>query len=191
VVVSYRKGPHLSHEAVSASPPCGDARLGGAISSWWWCNRVNGSPFYGLVGSTGSINVGLSSASSFSSFGAGETLVVDLTNGFLPDTNGELGLYNTNSFGTASAIEDYVLWGANGIRDSVAANAGIWTDDQSIDISSLGAGQSVQLGIGLPGNGAADYLIGTSSLGASNVPEPSRIFLTMMGAMMVFLRRRR
>ena len=102
-----------------------------------------------------------------------------------------LASINTNSFGTASAIEDYVLWGASGIRDLTAENAGIWTDNDSIDVSGLGAGETVQLGIGLPGDSAADYTTGTGTLGSTNVPEPSIGLLALSGLCFLARRRRR
>ena len=43
-------------------------------------------------------------------------------------SDGELGLYTSTSFGSSSAIIDYVEWGSpNHTRSSVAVNAGIWT----------------------------------------------------------------
>ena len=65
-------------------------------STWWWCNRVNGSPFYSTVSSSSTIDTNLSSATSLN-VGAGEILVLDLTAGFLPNVNGELGLYNVKT----------------------------------------------------------------------------------------------
>jgi hypothetical protein len=136
---------------------------------WWWCNRVNGSPsFYATVASASTIDAALSTATSLD-VGPGEILVVTLTSGFLPDANGELGLYNSNSFGSSGAIEDYVLWGANGIRDFTAALAGIWIDNDSIDVSGIAVGETIQLGGGLPGNEASEYSIGPSGLGVAPV----------------------
>ena len=49
--------------------------------------------------------------------------------GSLDAGSGEVGLYNTSSFGSASAIESYVEWGASGHgRSGTAVEAGIWTD---------------------------------------------------------------
>ncbi|NNC90222.1 MAG: hypothetical protein HKN82_17330, partial [Akkermansiaceae bacterium] len=143
------------------------------LTGWWWCNRVNGSPFYALVTSNSTVDAGLSSpGATLTNFGAGQVMVLDLTSGFLPDANGELGLYTTNSFGSASAIHDYVLWGGSGIRDLTAQNAGIWIDNDSISVAGLGAGDTIQLKPGLPGNSAADYEIAPSTLGAEQVAAP-------------------
>ena len=157
------------------------------ISSYWWCNRVNGSPFYSTVASASTIDASLSTATSFA-IGTGEILVLDLTSSFLPDSNGELGLYNTNIFTSSDAIVDYVLWGANGIRDSVAAAAGIWIDNDSIDVSGLTVGDSVQLSLNAPGNQAGDYFVGLASLGvAQSIPEPSSIAFFGVAAGFLFI----
>jgi len=160
------------------------------ISTYWLCNRVNGSPFYSQV-SSATINVGLSTATSLS-IEAGEILVLDLGSGILSAANGELGIYNTNSFGSASAIEDYVLWGANGIRDLVAQNAGIWTDNDSIDVSGLGAGDTIQLSLSQDGNSAGDYSVAAQTLGvAQSVPEPSSLALASLAGIGLLRRKRK
>ena len=142
------------------------------ISSWQWCNRLNGSPFYTGVSSSSTIDTNLSTATSFN-VGIGEILVVGITAGLLPNGSGELGLYNSGSFGSSSAIEDYVAWGADGIRDSVADAAGIWVSGTFITVSGLGVGDSIQLGLGKAGNAQDEYFVGASSLGiAQSVPEP-------------------
>ncbi len=162
-----------------------------SLTSFWWCNRVNGSPFYTRV-SDDTINSSLSSATSFSSLGAGQTLVLDLGAGLLPDANGELGLYNTNSFGSATALEDYVLWGGNGVRDSVAQNAGIWSDNEFIDVSNIGAGESIQLSLAEDGDLASEYFIGGASLGvAQSIPEPSSFLLLSLSCLGLLRRRRK
>jgi hypothetical protein len=102
-------------------------------SSWWLCNRVNGSPFYPTLASA-TIDTNLSSATSLV-VAPGEILVLEIV-GLLPDANGELGTYNVNNFGSASAIEDYIAWGAGGIRDS--GQAGDSKLDYFIDMSTLG-----------------------------------------------------
>ena len=143
-------------------------------SGWQWCNRVNGSPFYGAV-SASVIDTNLSTAASLN-VGAGEILVLDVAAGFLPNGNGELGLYNSGSFGSTTALEDYVLWGAAGTRDSVADAKGIWTDNEFIDVTAMTTGDSLQLGLGNPGNDEDEYFVGPSSLGiAQSVPSPAAL----------------
>jgi hypothetical protein len=42
--------------------------------------------------------------------------------------DGELGLYNSASFGSSTAIQDYVEWGSAGhFREPVAVGAGVWS----------------------------------------------------------------
>ena len=57
----------------------------------------------------------------------GEFVTVDA--GFNVDpADGEMGLYNTNSFGSSTAMVSYVEWGSTGhTRSSVAVAAGVWT----------------------------------------------------------------
>lgn len=61
--------------------------------------------------------------------------------GLYMTTNAELGLYTTNSFGSASALISYLEWGATGHqRSGLAQSNGIWdgdavsafTDEQSL-----------------------------------------------------------
>jgi hypothetical protein len=84
-----------------------------------------------------------------------------------------LGTYNVNNFGSASAIEDYVAWGGEGFRDGVAAVAGIWVVDEFIDVSGIGAGETIQLTFGQPGDSAVDYFIGASTLGSYGPAVPT------------------
>lgn len=164
------------------------------ISGWWYCNRVNGSPFYSQLGTSLTIDTSLSSegvGASLTSVDPGEILVLDVPATALPDVNGEFSFYNTNSFGSAAAIEDYVLWGANGIRDIVAQNAGIWTDNDFIDISGIGPGETLQLSPGLPGDDESEYIIATGTIGSANVPEPATACCFLISTSMVLLRRSR
>ena len=137
------------------------------MTSWWMCNRVNGSPSYSAL-SNATIDTGLSTATSLD-VAPGEILVLNISSSLLPDANGEFGLYNSSSFTSSTAIEDYILWGADGVRDLVAANAQIWIDNDSIDVSGLGVGETIQLSPGTPGNRASDYFIGPSNLGTVDI----------------------
>ncbi len=84
------------------------------MSGWWLCNF----PAYTLLADqspTGSLILA-----------PGEEVTVSSTVGINP-TDAELGLFNTNSFGSAAAMEDYIQWGSAGHqRESVAVTAGIW-----------------------------------------------------------------
>ena len=57
------------------------------------------------------------------------TLINRLRSGFpLNNSVADLGLYETNTFGSASAMQDFVQWGSGGNgRESVAVGKGIWT----------------------------------------------------------------
>ncbi len=55
---------------------------------------------------------------------AGETIEVSI--GGLSQDGGEVGLYTSDSFGSADDLLDYVTWGSGGGRLSVAEAAGLW-----------------------------------------------------------------
>jgi len=58
---------------------------------------------------------------------AGDVLqVAALQVGGLSPDGGEAALYSEKSFGSSTAIFDYVGWGSGGPRGEVAAQAGIW-----------------------------------------------------------------
>ena len=68
---------------------------------------------------------------------AGEFLVLPFE---MPDTEGGLGLYSTNTFASADAIVDFVQWGASGsARENVAVEAGIWTSGDFVPTVGLAA----------------------------------------------------
>ena len=155
------------------------------MTGYRWCNRDNGSPFYPGV-SAGTINPGLSTATSLQ-VQPGEILTFDLTSAFLPAAGGELGLYlpaSAGGFGSRAALVDYVLWGNRpGVRDSVADDApAIWVLNTAVDISSLGAGDTIQLNVGAPGDGVGDYSVAPATAGvAQSIPEPVTLEITAIG----------
>lgn len=161
------------------------------IAAWWLCNRVNGSPFYFQFTSAANVSLipGESSSTDFD-LASGEFITVQLNAGFVPDGAGELGLYNINSFGSSTAIEDYVAWGATtGIRDSPADTAGIWVLNESINIAGIGPGDTLQLLPSQTGDSAAEYTIGASTIGsATNVPEPGSALLAVAGSVLLLRR---
>ncbi|WP_298238847.1 T9SS type A sorting domain-containing protein [uncultured Algibacter sp.] len=54
----------------------------------------------------------------------------------LDNTNGELGIYNTNSFSSSSAMEDYMQWVTSGHqREPVAVAKGIWTAGTTVNVT--------------------------------------------------------
>lgn len=161
------------------------------FTGWQWCNLISGSPAYGSVTGNSVIDAVLSSAgASLTNFGAGQVLVLNIADTWLRDGLGELGLYTSSSFGTSTALEDYASWVGNGTRDSVAATAGIWVDNDPIDLTGIGAGDTVQLTLGQNGNSAASYQVAASTLGATNVPEPTTGLLGLIGLGLLARRRR-
>jgi hypothetical protein len=79
--------------------------------------------------------------------------------------DGELGLYTTPSYTTASAMMDYVEWGSTGhTRSSVAQTAGIWTVGDFVP--AFTAGQSISYSG--TGNTSASWSAGSQTLGSEN-----------------------
>ncbi len=90
----------------------------------------------------------------------GETVVVS---GFNLRNNGdELGLYISSSFGSASALQDYVIWGSRSgsTRESVAVSAGLWTNGQRAN----GFSSEQSLNKDAIGNGAGAWNTGTTTI---------------------------
>jgi hypothetical protein len=67
----------------------------------------------------------------------GESLRLDAADsryGSLKADGGAMGLYTSAEFGSPDAIIGYVAWGPSGHgRLGVAINAGVWTEDSSVD----------------------------------------------------------
>jgi hypothetical protein len=54
-------------------------------------------------------------------------------------TSSDLALYNTNSFTSTTAMEDFVQWGGGGLgRESVAVSKGIWTTGAFLTVPASG-----------------------------------------------------
>jgi hypothetical protein len=145
------------------------------MAGYQWCNLWKGSPAYVAL-ATSQIVAAQSTATTLN-LPAGGVLTFQLTAGFITDLQGELGLYTTNSFGTSTAIVDYVSWGGDAVRDAVAAGKvpPIWTTATFVAITAadITAGRSIQLGAGLAGNGFADYSLAAPTLGVNQVtPAP-------------------
>ena len=86
------------------------------VSSWWLCDR----PAYALIS-------GVTLVSGSTNIPSGGYVVLGW--GPISASAGELGLYVSSSFGSASAIRDYVRYGglSTPTRASVAVNAGVWS----------------------------------------------------------------
>ena len=88
------------------------------------------------------------------------------------ENDGEFGLYTTNSFGSSSAITDYVEWGSTGHgRSSVAVGAGIWTTG---DFAQAWAAGSV-LEYDGAGDSSSDWSQDAPSLCAANAGRPNPV----------------
>lgn len=87
----------------------------------------------------------------------------------LSPTAAAFSLYWVNQFGSASAIADFVEWGATGqARENVAILAGIWPAGQFVPAAP--EGESMQL-CGTSA-GSADWILGPPTLGSPNACEP-------------------
>lgn len=103
---------------------------------------------------------------------AGEYLSVSYE---MPQGTGGLGLYSTNEFGSASAIVDFVQWGAGGnARENVAVEANLWTAGDFVPVMG---NENYSIIYDGNGNGVANWAETTTvTIGAENV-------LTMPDAM--------
>ena len=133
-----------------------------------WCNRFNGSPSYVNV-----VAADLDPANSTATgllVKPGEVITFTRRTADLPLAGGELGLYlPSGSFTRRTTMLDYLNYGNSpGVRDSVADDApAIWVLDTAIDLSTMGAGDTIQLNFGAPGNEVADYSIAPATLGTA------------------------
>ena len=58
----------------------------------------------------------------------------------LNNSAADIGLYETNSFGSSSAMKDFVQWGSSGNgRESVAVSRGIWTAGDFVTTAPSGS----------------------------------------------------
>jgi len=87
------------------------------VSSWWVCARFVYRQLSGLTNLDGTDLV----------LSPGEITTVKL-NFNLNNGSSDIGLYTSASFGSASAMHDFVQYGGSGIgREGVAVTAGLWT----------------------------------------------------------------
>ena len=159
------------------------------MSGYFFCNRFTGSPFYPAI-TTALIDVPNSDGTTLL-LAAGALLTFQMTSGFIPDASGEVGLYlNNSNFGSAANMVDYVAWGANATRDSVASSKGIWGNGTFVTVSGIASGQTIQLGQGKAGNSVSDYSLAASTIGFNQVPEPATALLAGLGLLAMTRRRR-
>jgi len=123
------------------------------ISNYWLCDFPSYRRLNNLNLVSGSLNIP-----------AGGLVVVDNFN-FIDSADGELGLYTTNSFGSAAALEDYIEWGSSGHgRSGVAVAAGIWTSGAFIPAFA----PNLSLQYTGTGNSPASYYEASETLGSEN-----------------------
>ncbi len=88
---------------------------------------------------------------------AGGTAEIDVSALGLTGSGGEIGVYTSNSFGSADAIVAYVQWGSGDHgRASVAVDAGVWDDPAGFVDNG---GEAFTATIDRP-DGADDYAVG-------------------------------
>lgn len=154
------------------------------ITSYSWCNRVNGEPDDYPVVSPATINEEFSTTPDLVLL-PGEVLVFNLTASFLPPAGGELGLYSSRSWTNRAAMIDYINWGSSrGIRDTVADDPpAIWERNAAIDISAISPGETLQLRPGTAGNSVQDYQVGVANIGLAQSVVPVELRVTGLGIM--------
>ncbi len=98
------------------------------ISTYWLCNFPAYDQLQNLTINCGGDLI----------LAPGELVVVE-TSFDIDEADGEMGLYTSNSFGSASDIIDYVEWGSSGhTRSSVAVAAGIWSSGDFVSAFANG-----------------------------------------------------
>ena len=123
------------------------------ISNYWFCSLFSYAQLNSLTIISGDLDLA-----------PGERVVLS---GFaLNDAAADLGLYNTNTFTSTTAMEDFVQWGSAGNgRESVADTKGIWTSGDFI--ATVGtSGNAIEYDGS--GNASTDWIETTNSLGSYN-----------------------
>ena len=109
------------------------------VGSWWVCSLFVYGQISNLNITNGNMMMMPNDEITFTGFS-------------LNDTSSDLGLYNVGgSFGSSTAMEDFVQWGAGGQgRESVAVSKGIWTAGEFLSSAGPFAyqGDGTQNGLG-------------------------------------------
>ncbi len=123
------------------------------VSGWWFCSRFIYTQLNSMTLMSGSLNIPPGG-------------IVALSGKSLDDTSADLGLYNSATFASTSAMEDFVQWGAAGLgRESVAVSKGIWTAGDFI--ATVAAGHSIEYDG--DGDASSDWVDqATPTIGAEN-----------------------
>ena len=132
------------------------------VSNYWLCARFS----YARVGA-----LTLTHGSGFTIPPGGIIVVVSWVN--LNGTSSDMGLYDSSSFGSSSAMKDFVQWGGGGIgRESVAVAAGLWGTGDFV--TTAGSGHSLMWSGNSSGGGAktlsSDFANDVPTAGAENAP---------------------
>ncbi len=86
------------------------------VGTYWLCNFPSYNQLSSITVTQGSLNL------------APNAEVTVITSIGLLVADSELGLYNSSTFGSSTAMQDYVQWGSAGHqREVVAVNKGIWS----------------------------------------------------------------
>jgi len=105
---------------------------------------------------------------------------ITLTGFSLNDSSSDLGLYNSSSFSSSTAMQDFVQWGAGGQgRENVAVAKGIWTAGDFL--SSTGPfvyqGDGTQNGLGFWTTLSLDEFLNASQIVL--YPNPTESIITL------------
>jgi len=117
------------------------------ISDYWFCTLLVYDQLNSFTIDSGSLNLT-----------AGSSVTLSGLN--LRDSDADLGLYTSRSFGSATAMEDFMQWGdAGNGRESVANTANLWSSGDFL----TGAGPFIYNGNGNQ-NGLSFWSTGTLSI---------------------------
>jgi hypothetical protein len=123
------------------------------IAPYWLCNFPDYQPITEMTVECGELLIQ-----------PGEVTVISGFEGFNA-LDAELGLYTTNSFGSADAMISYLEWGSTGHRrSSLAVNNGFWSNGQVADAPT--GNQSIQLTIN--GNSELEWNLADLSVCSPN-----------------------
>ena len=91
------------------------------LSNYWLCDRPSYEQLGNLTVSCGDLNLA-----------AGASVTVITSSITVNPAGDEMAIYSSSSFGSSTAIIDYVIWGnrSGSTREPTASQAGIWTTDQ-------------------------------------------------------------